>query len=358
MENTTNLKLPLLIPNQSQKEITHNEALIIIDNILQNGVIDKDLTTPPTEPNNNDIYIVGNNATGDWENKDKQIAFYDNGWRFIEPREGFIFWVNDEDKLYTYNGTNWNETVAGSGGGGGDINELNDLTDVSITSASNFDVLQHNGTSFTNTKSLQQLSMVGINTEADTTNKLSLKSDAVLFDKETSDIQIKVNKATSTDAASYLFQTGYSGRAEFGLTGSDDFTLKVSNDGTSWNESFKVNNTNGNIDFKKKVTVNSISLSKFAMPSDNVISVSIGATGSIYTAPADGYLIIFTISEIQNQRVELNNLSKFCTTSFANEINQVVACTCPCKTGDQIQYGYNHTPTTMLFVYAYGEQNN
>ena len=257
MENTTNLKLPLLIPNQSQKEITHNEALIIIDNILQNGVIDKDLTTPPTEPNNNDIYIVGNNATGDWENKDKQIAFYDNGWRFIEPREGFIFWVNDEDKLYTYNSTNWTETVAGSGGGSGDISELNDLTDVSITSASNFDVLQHNGTSFTNTKSLQQLSMVGINTEADTTNKLSLKSDAVLFDKETSDIQIKVNKATSTDTASYLFQTGYSGRAEFGLTGSDDFTLKVSNDGTSWNESFKVDNANGNIDFKGKLTNNS-----------------------------------------------------------------------------------------------------
>ena len=43
MENTTNLKLPLLIPNQSGKEITHNEALIIIDNILQNGIIDKDL---------------------------------------------------------------------------------------------------------------------------------------------------------------------------------------------------------------------------------------------------------------------------------------------------------------------------
>lgn len=42
MENTTNLKLPLLVSNQSQKEITHNEALTIIDNILQNGIIDKD----------------------------------------------------------------------------------------------------------------------------------------------------------------------------------------------------------------------------------------------------------------------------------------------------------------------------
>ena len=111
MENTTNLKLPLLIPNQSGKEITHNEALIIIDNILQNGIIDKDLTTPPENPNTNDMYIVGKGAIGKWEGKDNYLAFYDNGWRFIEPREGFTFWVNDEDKLYTYNGSKWIATI-------------------------------------------------------------------------------------------------------------------------------------------------------------------------------------------------------------------------------------------------------
>ena len=111
MESTTNLKMPLLVSNQSQKEIIHNEALIIIDNILQNGVIDKDLTTPPSNPNSNDIYIVGASATGAWSGKDNQLAFYDNGWRFIEPREGFTFWINDEDKLYTYNGSKWIATI-------------------------------------------------------------------------------------------------------------------------------------------------------------------------------------------------------------------------------------------------------
>ncbi len=304
MENTTNLKLPLLIPNQSQKEITHNEALIIIDNILQNGVIDKDLTTPPTEPNNNDIYIVGNNATGDWENKDKQIAFYDNGWRFIEPREGFIFWVNDEDKLYTYNGTNWTETVAGSGGGSGDISELNDLTDVSIVSASQYDILQHNGTSFTNTKSLQQLSMVGINTEADTTNKLSIKSDAVLFDRETSDIQIKVNKATSTDTASYLFQTGYSGRAEFGLTGSDDFTLKVSNDGNIWKDAFVVDKESGDIDFKGIITNNGSSIGSIISMLQNTDPTKIG------------YYTFYSLSEHNSITLPDNGTFLVCITSF------------------------------------------
>lgn len=264
MENTTNLKLPLLIPNQSGKEITHNEALVIIDNILQNGVIDKDLTTPPENPNSNDIYIVSKNATGDWADKDKQIAFYDNGWRFVEPREGFIFWVNDEDKLYTYNGSKWVEAIASSGsgntGGTSDVQELNDLSDVEITSAGKYDILQHDGTDFVNTKSIQQLTMLGINATADSDNKLSVKSDYVLFDKSTDNSRVKVNKATSTDTASHLFQTNYGGRAEFGLIGDDDFTLKVSNDGETWNNAFVVDRATGNIDFKGTITNNGNSL--------------------------------------------------------------------------------------------------
>ena len=265
MENTTNLKLPLLIPNQSGKEITHNEALVIIDNILQNGVIDKDLTTPPENPNSNDIYIVGKNATGDWADKDKQIAFYDNGWRFVEPREGFIFWVNDEDKLYTYNGSKWVEAVAssssGNTGGTSDVQELNDLLDVEITSAGKYDILQHDGTDFVNTKSLQQLTMLGINATADSNNKLSVKSDYVLFDKSTDNSRVKVNKATSTDTASHLFQTNYGGRAEFGLISNDDFTLKVSSDGETWNNAFVVDKATGNVDFKGEITKNGNNIS-------------------------------------------------------------------------------------------------
>ena len=212
MENTTNLKLPLLIPNQSGKEITHNEALVIIDNILQNGVIDKDLTTPPENPNSNDIYIVGKNATGDWADKDKQIAFYDNGWRFVEPREGFIFWVNDEDKLYTYNSSKWVEAVASSGsgntGGTSDVQELNDLSDVEITSAGKYDILQHDGTDFVNTKSLQQLTMLGINATADSDNKLSVKSDYVLFDKNTDNSRVRSTKQQQqTQQVIYFKQT-------------------------------------------------------------------------------------------------------------------------------------------------------
>lgn len=228
IEKTANLQLPLLVANQAGKEITHNEALIILDNIVQNGIIDKDLTTPPTEPNTSDLYIVGENATGLWENKDNQLAFYDNGWRFIEPRKGFIFWVNDESKLYCFNGTKWQEITSSSGG---------NTTPTEITE-------------------LQNLSLLGVNATADENNKLSVKSDYVLFDNITDHSRVKVNKATTNDIASHLFQTNYSGRAEFGLIGNDNFTLKVSNDGENWNSAFVVDKTTGNIDFKGTITNN------------------------------------------------------------------------------------------------------
>ena len=300
MEETTNLKLPLLVPNQSQKEITHNEALIIIDNILQNGIIDKDLITPPENPNTNDMYIVGEGAIGKWEGKDNYLAFYDNGWRFIEPREGFTFWVNDEDKLYTYNGSKWIATIQV----GADIEnnnsttpttppitKLSELEDVEIIEATQYNILQHNGEKFINTSNLQQLSMVGINTQADEDNKLSIKSDYVLFDNNGNSSKIKVNKATETDTASHLFQTNYGGRAEFGLIGNDDFTLKVSSDGETWNNAFVVDKETGNVDFKGEITKNGESIGAGGSSGDSfpMITTTENAVGQIIVYNVQSY---------------------------------------------------------------------
>lgn len=308
MENTTNLKMPLLVSNQSQKEITHNEALVIIDNILQNGVIDKDLTTPPSSPNTNDIYIVGASATGAWSGKDKQLAFYDNGWRFIEAREGFTFWVNDENKLYSFDGSNWIETLSTLT----PQQDLNSLNDVAISSVSQYDILQHNGTNFVNTKEIQNLSLVGVNTTANSTNKLSVKSDSVLFDNATDDSRVKVNKATSTDTASYLFQTNYEGRAEFGLIGDDNFTLKVSNNGTNWNNSFVVDKATGNIDFKGQITNNSKSFTYLPTSSSGVgqtLALESQTNTSLYL-PAGGTWIVLSTFCINSSTAQVYNFNQ------------------------------------------------
>ena len=100
-EYTNRLKFPLLIPNQSGKEITHNEALITIDNLLQNHIISKQ-NTPPSELKTGDMYIVAENATDDWLNKENQLTIFDNGWRFLEPINGMLFYVLSENCFYVF----------------------------------------------------------------------------------------------------------------------------------------------------------------------------------------------------------------------------------------------------------------
>lgn len=272
MEETTNLKLPLLVPNQSQKEITHNEALVILDNLVNNGVKDKDLTIPPENPSQNDLYIVGVGASGEWEGKDNQLAFYDNGWRFCQARQGTKYWVIDENCIYVFNSTSWTKFSSGSGGtvGGGEGGEsgdntsgataLSQLDDVSLNSISQDDILKFSNGVFTNSKELNNLTGLGINCECDNDNKLAIKSNYVLFDNNGGDSKIKANKSTITQTASHLFQNNYSGRAEFGLIGNDDFSLKVSSDGSEWKEAFVVDKTTGNIDFKGEITKNGESI--------------------------------------------------------------------------------------------------
>jgi len=91
------------------------------------------------------------------------------------------------------------------------------------------------------------VALLGVNTSADTTNRLSVKSPASLFDHAGSDHHLKVNKAADTDTASLLFQTGYSGRAEFGTTGDDNFRIKVSPDGTAWTEALTIDKATGRV---------------------------------------------------------------------------------------------------------------
>ena len=129
------------------------------------------------------------------------------------------------------------------------------MSDVTITSASQNDILVHNGTNFVNTKTLGSLTQVGINATADSTNKLSVSSDAVLFNKATNDSRVKVNKNSSSDTASHLFQSNFSGHAEFGLIGNNNFTLKVSPEGSTWKDAIIVDNSTGGVNCKNDVDV-------------------------------------------------------------------------------------------------------
>ncbi len=128
--------------------------------------------------------------------------------------------------------------------------------------------------------SLQNLSLLGVNATADATNKLAVASSAVLFNNVGNGVQVKVNKAAAADTASFLFQTGFSGRAEFGTTGDDDFHFKVSADGSTWFEALSINRTNGVVSLPQGLSA----LPAFTSSAKGVVPASGGSTANFLRA--------------------------------------------------------------------------
>ena len=116
------------------------------------------------------------------------------------------------------------------------------------------DIIWHDGA--WQMSGFDNLAGVGINATADATNRLAVSAGATLLTHEGADHQLKINKADPADTASVLFQTGFSGRAEMGTTGTDDFTLKVSDDGSSWATALRVTATTGVPDLAAETTIN------------------------------------------------------------------------------------------------------
>jgi len=65
-ETSVRTGLPLLQPGQAQKEMVHNEALALIDLLLQPSVVTVGLNVPPATPAPGACWIVGAAPTGDW----------------------------------------------------------------------------------------------------------------------------------------------------------------------------------------------------------------------------------------------------------------------------------------------------
>src|SRR3954451_11072343 len=107
-DTTPRSALPLLAAAQSQKHVTHNEALLEIDALTCCNIRDRDLSTPPSTPADGDTYLVKATGTGLWAGQDGKVAFaVDGAWRFYAPYSGLVAYVADEQKLIVYNGSTW-----------------------------------------------------------------------------------------------------------------------------------------------------------------------------------------------------------------------------------------------------------
>jgi len=209
---TAKLALPYIHSSQAQKHVTHNEALRTLDALVQAAVVSKDVTAPPSLPVDGEAYVVPAGATGDWSGHEGEIAVWqENAWVFHAPNEGWTVWVSDLDALWSHDGAAWVETAP--------------------------------------PESWQNQPMLGINTTADTTNRLSVSAPATLLTGEGAGHQLKINKAADTDIASLLFQSNWTGHAEMGLAGDTDFSIKTSSDGTSWFTALQCAASTGRVSF-------------------------------------------------------------------------------------------------------------
>jgi hypothetical protein len=218
-DSTTHLLLPFILAAQAQKHVTYNEALRILDGLVQLAVLDRELTAPPPSPADGSRYLVASGGSGEWTGWDLNVAYWvDGAWMRLVPRSGWVAWVADENLLIVFDGSEWIRV------GGGSPSEL------------------------------QELSLLGLGTTADAANPFSAKLNAALWTARTvteggsGDLFYTMNKEVAARDLGLTLQTAFVTKALLGLFGSDRFRLAVSADGSTFFDGLIVDNANGIVD--------------------------------------------------------------------------------------------------------------
>ncbi|KPQ05697.1 MAG: Protein of unknown function (DUF2793) [Rhodobacteraceae bacterium HLUCCA12] len=205
-DQSPRLSLPYIQAAQAQKHVTVNEAIQLLDLLVQLVVEEFDATLPPSLPQDGQVWAIGETPGGVWaENAGMLAAWVQGGWLFWPPVEGCRAWGRTQAEWRIWHDGGWQRP---------------------ITETAN-------------------LPGIGINAGHDTTNRLAVSAPATLLSHDGSGHQVKINKATSADTASVLFQTGWSGRAEMGTSGGDGFAIKVAQDGDTWHTGLALDPASG-----------------------------------------------------------------------------------------------------------------
>ena len=366
-DTTTHLSLPYLLAAQAQKHVTYNEALRLLDAMVQLSVLDRTRTAPPASPADGNRHLVASGATGLWAGWDLNIAFWvDGAWIRLVPRTGWMVWIAAEGLFLVWTGSAWevvgeprdvsdavfslvndadptkkatfslagisagttrsftlpnssselailagtqtftgNKTFSGtltaSGtvtvsaasasigtatttatygmGTGATTTGVSKTVNIGTGGASGSNTVVNigsatagaGGTTVVNTptvtfaNAVTQVGMPQANltaqhlglggATADSFNRLSVNTPAVLLNNAGAGIEATVNKATAGNDAAFAFKTGFSARALIGLLGNDDFSFKVSPDGSAFFDAFKVDRTNGRVELAEPVVL-------------------------------------------------------------------------------------------------------
>ena len=367
---TTHLLLPYILASQAQKHVTHNEALRLLDAMVQLSVLDRTRTTPSASPTDGDRHIVASGATGLWAGWDLNVAFWVDGvWMRLVPRPGWLAWIVAEQMFLVWNGSAWepvgepvdvsdavfslvndadptkkaafslsgittgttrtftlpntsselailagtqtfsgNKTFSGTLTASGIVTVSaaaatigtatttatygmgTGATTTGVTKTLNLGTGGANGsttvinigsatagaggTTAVNTpnvtfaNAVTQVGMPQANLTAqllglggamaDSYNRLSMNTPAVLLNNAGAGIEATVNKAAAANDAAFAFKTGFSARALIGLLGNDDFSFKVSPNGSTFFDAIRIDRSSGRVELPEPLHMPSL----------------------------------------------------------------------------------------------------
>ncbi|HEY0103043.1 MAG TPA: DUF2793 domain-containing protein [Brevundimonas sp.] len=207
-DHSARLQLPYLAAGQMQKHVTLNEALTRLDALVQTAVVSRTVAAQPGSAADGALWILPDGASGSaWSGRPAGTLMRaeTGGWTEVETTDGMVVLVRDASELVVRHEGEW--VALGERVG-----------------------------------ALQNIERLGLCATADGANPFLAKLNNALWtareagDGGTGDLRLALNKESAGDVLSLLFQTGFGGRAELGLIGDDDLTLKVSDDGSAWRE--------------------------------------------------------------------------------------------------------------------------
>lgn len=213
MDSTPRLAIPYLLPNQAQKHVTLNEALDRVDNLVGAFALSRNISAQPTGPNIGDAYILSATPSGAaWSlhAENDVLAYRADGWHLVPTNNGIRIWVADESQMVVRLASGWQ-----------------------IIAPSSYD-------------------QFGVNTSANTVNRLAVKSDAVLLSHDdvtpgSGDMRQAINRLSAAHVGSLLFQTASVTGAEIGQVGTNDLGISVSADGSSFTTGLRVRTSDGKV---------------------------------------------------------------------------------------------------------------
>jgi hypothetical protein len=105
MQQTPRLALPLIAAGQSQKDVTHNDAVLALDRLVALAVLSASALAPPASPPDGGVWIVPAAGATIWGQPAGTLMHrQDEAWIAALPHDGQVAYVAENGLLLVHAG--------------------------------------------------------------------------------------------------------------------------------------------------------------------------------------------------------------------------------------------------------------